>query len=142
MTGPASFKAACIQLRSRDNVADNIRVTSALIREAAGAAPVSSPPRKIPTSWRRNGRAKMAATFVEAQDPSLPAFAELAKDLHVWLLIGSLHIKVSETKTANRSYLFAPDGSIAARYTQDSSVRCHGGVRRELPGIQHRGRRP
>jgi len=60
----------------------------------------------------------MAATFAEAQDPALPVFAELAKELHVWLLIGSLHIKVSETKTVNNSYLFAPDGSIAGRYTK------------------------
>jgi predicted amidohydrolase len=118
MTGPASFKAACIQLRSSDNVADNIRVTSALIREAAagGARFIATP--ENTNIMAQDGRAKMAATFVEAQDPSLPAFAELAKDLHVWLLIGSLHIKVSETKTANRSYLFAPDGSIAARYTK------------------------
>lgn len=118
MTGPASFKAACIQLRSSDNVADNIRVTSALVREAAagGARFIATP--ENTNIMAQDGRAKMAATFVEAQDPSLPAFAALAKDLHVWLLIGSLHIKVSETKTANRSYLFAPDGSIAARYTK------------------------
>jgi len=118
MTGPVFFKAACIQLRSSDNVADNIRVTSALIREAAagGARFIATP--ENTNIMAQDGRAKMAATFVEAQDPSLPAFAELAKDLHVWLLIGSLHIKVSETKTANRSYLFAPDGSIAARYTK------------------------
>ena len=118
MTGPVSFKAACIQLRSSDDVAENIRVTSTLVREAAagGARFIATP--ENTNIMAQDGRAKMAATFVEAQDPSLPAFAELAKDLHVWLLIGSLHIKVSETKTANRSYLFAPDGSIAARYTK------------------------
>jgi deaminated glutathione amidase len=118
MTGPASFKAACIQLRSSDDVADNIRVTSALVREAAaaGARFIATP--ENTNIMAQDGRAKMAATFGEAQDPALPAFAELAKELHAWLLIGSLHIKVSETKTANRSYLFAPDGSIAARYTK------------------------
>jgi predicted amidohydrolase len=118
MTGPASFKAACIQLRSSGDVAENIRATSALVREAAaaGARFIATP--ENTNIMAQDGRAKMAATFVEAEDPALPAFAELAKALHVWLLIGSLHIKVSETKTANRSYLFAPDGSIAAHYTK------------------------
>ena len=118
MTGPVPFKAACIQLRSSDDVAENIRVTSTLVREAAagGARFIATP--ENTNIMAQDGRAKMAATFVEAQDPALPAFAELAKELRVWLLIGSMHIKVSETKTANRSYLFAPDGSVAARYTK------------------------
>jgi predicted amidohydrolase len=36
--------------------------------------------------------------------------------LGVWLMIGSLAIKVSDTKTANRSFLFDPKGRIEARY--------------------------
>jgi len=36
--------------------------------------------------------------------------------LGVWLLIGSLAIKVSDTKTANRSFLIDPKGGIAAQY--------------------------
>jgi predicted amidohydrolase len=118
MTDPAPFRAACIQLRSSDDMADNIRVTSALVREAAaaGARFIATP--ENTNIMAQDARAKMLATFVEAEDPALPAFAELAKELRVWLLIGSLHIKVSETKTANRSYLFAPDGSIRARYTK------------------------
>src|SRR4029079_13226191 len=103
MTGPASFKAACIQLRSSDDVADNIRTTSALVREAAagGARFIATP--ENTNIMAQDGRAKMAATFAEAQDPALPVFAELAKELRIWLLIRSLHIKVSETKTANSS---------------------------------------
>ncbi len=42
----------------------------------------------------------------------------MAKELGVALLIGSLAIKVSESKTANRSFLFAPDGRITARYSK------------------------
>jgi predicted amidohydrolase len=116
MTGP--FTAACIQLRSSGDVAENIRVTSALVRQAAagGAHFIATP--ENTNIMAQDGRAKLAATFDEAHDPSLPAFTALAKELNVWLLIGSLHIKVSETKTANRSYLLAPDGSIGARYTK------------------------
>ncbi len=61
-------------------------------------------------SWRR--------VIDEAHDPALPVFSDLAKELKIWLLAGSLAIKVSETKTANRSFLFAPDGRISARYSK------------------------
>jgi deaminated glutathione amidase len=118
MTGPASFTAACIQLRSTDDVAENIRQTSAFVREAAagGARFIATP--ENTNIMAQDSRAKLAATFDEAHDPALPVFAGLAKDLNVWLLIGSMHIKVSPEKTANRSYLFAPDGGIRARYTK------------------------
>ena len=109
MTGPVSFKAACVQLRSSGDVAENIRSTSALVREAAGqgARFIATP--ENTNIMAENNRAKLDATFDEANDPSLPAFSALAKVLKVWLLIGSLHIKVSDTKTAN-------DGTVRARY--------------------------
>ena len=116
MTGPVSFKAACVQLRSTGDVAQNIRDTSALVREAAGqgARFIATP--ENTNIMAQDNRAKLAATFDEPNDPSLPAFSALAKDLKIWLLIGSLHIKVNDTRTANRSFLLAPDGTVQARY--------------------------
>jgi predicted amidohydrolase len=113
-----AFRAACVQLRSSDDVADNIRETVKLVREAAaqGASFIATP--ENTTLMAADGGAKLAHSFDEAHDPALPVFAGLAKELNVWLLIGSLAIKVSPTKTANRSFLFAPDGSIAARYSK------------------------
>jgi len=114
----APFKAACIQLRSTDDVAENIRDTVRWVREAAarGAAFIATP--ENTTLMAPDGGAKLAQSFDEAHDPALPVFSALAKDLKVWLLIGSLAIKVSDSKTANRSFLFAPDGSIRARYSK------------------------
>jgi predicted amidohydrolase len=60
--------------------------------------------------------AKLQIALSEADDRSLVAFCALAEELRIWLLIGSLAIKVSDDKTANRSYLVASDGRIAARY--------------------------
>jgi predicted amidohydrolase len=118
MTGPASFKAACVQLRSSDDVSWNIAETGRLVREAAarGARFIATP--ENTTLMAPDGGAKLAQSFDEAHDPALPVFADLAKELNVWLLIGSLAIKVSGSKTANRSFLFAPDGNIAARYSK------------------------
>jgi len=114
----AAFKAACVQLRSTDDVAENIRDAVRWVREAAarGATFIATP--ENTTLMAPDGGAKLAQSFDEANDPALPVFAALALELKVWILIGSVAIKVSATKTANRSFLFAPDGSVAARYNK------------------------
>ncbi len=113
-----AFKAACVQLRSSDDVAENIRTTSDLIREATPKPmkPIATP--ENTTLMAPDGGAKLAQSYDEAHDPALPAFAALAEELGIWLLVGSLAIKVSETKTANRSFLIDPKGRITARYSK------------------------
>jgi predicted amidohydrolase len=111
-----SFRAACVQLRSSDDVEENIRVASDLIREARaqGSEFIATP--ENTTLMAPDGGAKLQNSFPEDADPALPRFRGLAEELGAWLLIGSLAIKVSETKTANRSFLIDPKGRIAARY--------------------------
>ena len=113
-----TFRAACVQLRSGEDVTGNIQTASALIREAAagGAKFIATP--ENTTLMAADGGAKLAACFDETHDAAIPAFAALAKDLGVHLLIGSLGIKVDGGKTANRSYVFAPDGTVTARYSK------------------------
>jgi predicted amidohydrolase len=113
-----AFRAACVQMRSGEDVAENIRSASALVREAAtqGAQFIATP--ENTTLMARDAGAKLSQSFDEAHDPALPVFVALAKELGVTLLIGSLAIKLSESKTANRSFLIAPDGRITARYSK------------------------
>lgn len=112
----SAFRAACVQLRSSDDVAENIRTASELIREAKakGADFIATP--ENTTLMAPDGGAKLERSFAEDADPALPAFRALAEELGVWLLVGSLAIKTSATKTANRSFLVDPKGRIAARY--------------------------
>jgi predicted amidohydrolase len=112
----SAFRAACVQLRSSDDVPENIRDASELIREAEakGAQFVATP--ENTTLMAPDGGAKLERSFSEENDPALPAFRALAEELGIWLLIGSLAIKVSDTKTANRSFLIGPKGQIAKRY--------------------------
>src|SRR4051812_20533122 len=112
----SSFRAACVQLRSSDDIEDNIRVASQLIREAKalGADFIATP--ENTTLMAPDGGAKLEKSLPENCDPALPRFRALAEELGVWLLIGSLAIKVSERKTANRSFLIDPKGRITARY--------------------------
>jgi deaminated glutathione amidase len=111
----SGFRAACIQFCATDDAAENLRSVSGLIREAAGlgAQFVATPEN---TNLMAPEGAKLAKTFLQDSDPSLPAFCALAAELGIWLLIGSLALKVSETKTANRSFLINPHGKLAAQY--------------------------
>lgn len=114
----SGFRAACVQLCSGEDAAANIRMASDLIRAAAGggASFIATP--ENTALMASDGGAKLAQSFDEAQDPALPVFCELARELGVWLLIGSLAIKVAADKTANRSFLIDPKGRIAARYSK------------------------
>lgn len=111
-----SFTAACIQMRSSRVVSDNIEVASALIGEAAraGAVFVSTPEM---TSLLETDRAsQFARTTAEADDVALARFRQIAAASHLWLHIGSLPIRLSDEKLANRGFLIGPDGGIKARY--------------------------
>ncbi|MFO0004297.1 MAG: nitrilase-related carbon-nitrogen hydrolase, partial [bacterium] len=57
----------------------------------------------------------LAQARPEAEDESLRQFSALARDLGIWLNIGSLALK-GGGKLVNRSLLLAPNGDIAARY--------------------------
>jgi predicted amidohydrolase len=110
------FRAACVQLRSSDDVQDNIRTSLDLVRQAKaqGAQFVATP--ENTTLMAPDGGAKLERSFEESGDPALPAFCSIAEELGIWLLIGSLAIKVGGDKTANRSFLIDPKGRISARY--------------------------
>jgi len=112
----SSFRAACVQLCSSDDVEENVRIASDLIREAKskGAHFIATP--ENTTLMAPDGGAKLENSYSEENDPGLPRFRTLAEEYGMWLLIGSLPIKTSDSKTANRSFLINPKGTIAARY--------------------------
>lgn len=111
-----SFKVALIQLCSGRDMARNIAAASALIEEAArqGARFVATPEM---TNILETDRDRLRALVrPEAEDASVAAFAGLARAKRIWLLAGSFALKGVGPKLLNRSLLFAPDGTILARY--------------------------
>ena len=110
------IRVACVQLRSGDDVAQNVSEAAQLIRAArkAGAQFIATP--ENTGLMAQDGGAKLEKTYPEKDDPALPQFCALAEELGIWLLVGSLAIKVSASKTANRSFLIGPNGRVAARY--------------------------
>lgn len=114
MTG--TFKAAMIQTRSGLTPAANIEAAVRLIGEAksAGADYVLTPEM---TNIMEVKRERLFATIVaEEADTSLATLRELARKLGIYVHVGSLAIKTSPDRAANRSLLIDPKGEIAARY--------------------------
>ncbi|MEZ5898851.1 MAG: carbon-nitrogen hydrolase family protein [Hyphomicrobiaceae bacterium] len=116
MTSSAHFKAALVQLCSGREVASNIAAASELIRAAAAAgAEYIQTPENTQLMELEKPRL-MAALQPEKNNSALEAFSSLARDLKRWLHIGSIGIKCDDGRIANRSFVFAPDGEVAARY--------------------------
>jgi deaminated glutathione amidase len=110
------FRVGLVQMRSGRVPARNLESAAALIREAksAGADYVLTPEM---TNILENSRESLFAAIVpEEKDPSLAAFRTLARELGLYLHIGSLAIEVLPEKAMNRSFLIDPKGEIVARY--------------------------
>jgi deaminated glutathione amidase len=114
-TAGSKFRAALVQMRSGRDVAANVSGAETLIREAAkqGAAYVQTP--EVTTLMDLDRANLFAQTKPETGNPALARFTGLARELGIWLHIGSMGILTGD-RIANRSYLIAPSGDIAARY--------------------------
>jgi len=109
------FKAACVQMNTSDDMAANIEEACGFARAAAmlGAELVLFPENVAMMTFGDD--LIRAHAFEQADHPAIKAFQALAQELDVWLHGGTLAIKVGK-KIANRSYIFAPDGSIVGTY--------------------------
>ncbi len=112
------FKAACIQLQTGQDMAQNFVVAENLIREAAsgGAQYVQTPEQTMLMELK--SKALFENLKSEEDDLYLPQFAALASELGIWLHLGSIAVKIGDRRAANRAFVFAPDGSLAARYNK------------------------
>src|SRR5262245_23551650 len=110
------FRAALVQLRSSRSVDANLDAAERLIRRAAsgGAAYVQTP--ENTALMELKPELTVASAETEEASGALARFRALARELGIHLHIGSLAIKLDASRVANRSYVLAPDGEIAARY--------------------------
>jgi deaminated glutathione amidase len=110
------MRAALVQMRSGLDMARNVTDAAEMIRaaKAQGADFVSTPEM---TNILEPDRPRLKSLVRrQADDQGVAAFSALAKELSLWLNIGSLALKGEGDKLVNRSLLFAPDGSLAAHY--------------------------
>jgi predicted amidohydrolase len=118
MTSPSEtmFRAALVQMCAGRDVVRNVADALALIDEAAAqkANYIQTP--ECTTLMELEPARLMAETHPETGNASLEAFCGAARRHRVWLHIGSMAVKIGDRRLANRSYLIAPDGEVAARY--------------------------
>jgi deaminated glutathione amidase len=113
---PETFKAACVQFSARPEIETNLKTSLRLTREAAkaGAKLVTLP--EYFSGVRTEGHRLVPTAFRESENPAIPALAAAAKELGLWILLGSLGIVRADGRIDNRSYVLDPAGRIAARY--------------------------
>ena len=114
----SNLRVACIQTNSKSDPNINIKEVSSLICEAQsdGAELITTP--EVVGMLEPNREKALDKAQAENDHSVLREFRNLSKDLSIWLLIGSISIKLSDSKLANRSFLINPAGQIIARYTK------------------------
>ncbi|MDE0590966.1 carbon-nitrogen hydrolase family protein [Halocynthiibacter sp. C4] len=111
------MRVGLCQLNSTDSPKENLPVILGMIREAAekGAEFVLTP--EVSNCVSNSRKHQQAVLSFQSEDETLAAIRNEAATLGIWILIGSLGIKLEdEGRFANRSFLISPTGEITASY--------------------------
>jgi len=112
----ANIQVACIQLCSSTNVEENLNQSGKLIRSAAkhGSRLIITP--EMTSLIEKDKKSLLEKTDYEENNPALNYYINIARELSISLIVGSLPIKISETQCVNRCYAICSKGNIKARY--------------------------
>lgn len=110
------LKTACVQISASPDIQENIKTLSAFVREAAGqgAQFIATPENSCHMVFPQESKLETATD--EDGHAVIEAMSDLAKELDVWILLGSISVTASDGKIANRSILLNAQGEIVARY--------------------------
>jgi predicted amidohydrolase len=111
-----SFRIACLQMNSGNDFAENLKVFSAMAKEAAGGGAefILSPEYFLMMDG--SGRTMREGALDERGEPALSTLAALARELEVWVLAGSVTLKAGDGRMCNRSVLISAEGLLEATY--------------------------
>jgi predicted amidohydrolase len=114
MTTP--FRVACLQINSGNDLDVNLALVRQMVAEAAksGAKLVLTPEYFLMMDG--SGRVMREKALPEDGGAVLAGLQALAREEKIWLLAGSLTLKTSDGRIANRSFLIADDGRVVASY--------------------------
>jgi deaminated glutathione amidase len=113
----AGFTAACLQLCSTAEVETNIGSVRELALRARGRGADLIVTPEVTDMMEPRRDAVFAKAKPEGEHAMLAACRDLARETGAWFLLGSAVVKLADNPLlANRSFLIAPDGGIAARY--------------------------
>ncbi len=110
------FRVSCIQLRSNDNIHQNLNKTKKLIAKAVKQKTDFILTPEVSSNFSLNKKELLKVCTSMNKDIYLCGIKKLAKKYKKWILIGSLIIKISKRKLVNRSVLIDNQGTIKTYY--------------------------
>ena len=110
------FKVSCLQLRSNNNILQNLKKTLKLIKVAVSQNTdfILTPEVSSLLSLNKTQLLKICHSMKE--DIYLNGIREAAFKYKKWILIGSIIIKISKNRLVNRSILIDKKGNIKTYY--------------------------
>jgi predicted amidohydrolase len=113
---PRTLTVACIQNNASADHEANIEAALRMSREAvARGAELICLPEYFSGFGSKDGLLDLPA-FPEAHHAALSAFRAEAKRQRRWFHLGSIAVKLTDGRIANRGFVLDPDGAILARY--------------------------
>jgi deaminated glutathione amidase len=110
------FRIAVVQMCSGTTPEPNLETIDTLVAEAAkgGAHYVLTPEMSVVFAENRESLQKVAAPF--EGNPAIDRLSATARAHGIYLHLGSMAFALEDGRFANRSLLFAPDGSLVGQY--------------------------
>ena len=110
------FRVSCIQLRSNNNIHQNLKKTKKLILRAVKQKADFILTPEVSSLFSLNKKQLLKICKSMDKDEYLKGIKQLAKKYKKWILIGSLIIKISKNKLVNRSVLIDKKGKVRTYY--------------------------
>ena len=113
-----TLRAALLQLRTPDTHEAALAHVGPLVRRAAGQGAELILTPEAANILQKDRERLFAVLRTQDEDPVVLGLRELARELGVWILIGSALVTRpnGDGRAANRSLLVGPDGAIRASY--------------------------
>lgn len=115
-TAPSSLRVALVQSCAGPDAAASLELLHGQIRSAAlaGAQLIALP--EACEFLHPDNAAFQAHARLPSEHVGVQALSQAAREAGAWLLVGSLSVRGSSGKLANRTYLFSPTGEVHATY--------------------------
>ena len=110
------FKVSCIQLRSNNNIEDNLKKTEFYIHKAVKQKSDLIITPEISSFFSLKKKEISSHVGSMNSDLYLKRIKIISKKYKKWILVGSLIIKVNKTKLVNRSVIINPNGKVHCYY--------------------------
>ncbi len=110
------MRIAALQMNSGTRPGPNLDSLERLAKEAAAQGAVYALSPEVTVVYAENADGLRPVAEPWDGNSAIDRCAQIARDTRLWLHLGSLAVTLADGRFANRSVLFAPDGSIRATY--------------------------